>query len=100
MGYINGFNDKISRFLNQLDVYHLEELTIDFEEVNIIFDCSENIICFNEKDITRYLMTDDDFELKFVINSREFSIHSDLYCLLEEQFEFNFHKNTYLINIY
>jgi hypothetical protein len=99
LDYINGFNDKISKYLNCLDNFHTEELTFDFKEMGIIWDC-ENIICFNEEDIIRYLTTDEDFELRFTINGREFTIHSDLYTSLEEQFHFDFHKTTYLIDIY
>ena len=55
---------------------------------------------FNEEDIIRYLTTDDDFDLHFVINNHEFTISSDLYWLLENQFNFNFHKASYRIHIY
>lgn len=99
LGYINGFNEKISRFLNRIDVYHNEELTFDLEETVILFE-GENIIDFNESDIVTYITTDDDFDVRFTINDREFTIHSDLYSLLENQFQFDFHKTNYIISIY
>ena len=69
LGYVNGFDDKISKFLDRIDQFKNEELTIDLEEIGIIFE-GENTIYFDEKDIVKYLMTDDDFELKFTINNR------------------------------
>lgn len=99
LGYINGFEEKIDRYLGILDVGKSEELTLEFEELGVIF-AGINIIYFNEEDIVRYLTTDDDFELHFVINNHEFTISSDLYWLLEDQFNFNFHKTSYRIHIF
>ena len=98
-GCINGFKEKIDRYLNILDMSKSEELTIEFEELGVIF-AGINIIYFNEEDIVRYLTTDDDFDLRFVINNHEFMISSDLYWLLEDQFNFNFHKTSYRIHIF
>ena len=99
LGYVNGFNEKISRFLNKLDEFNMEELTFEFEEVGVIF-FGDDIIYINEFDITRYLTTDDDMDIRFNINDYEFTIHSDLFWMLEDQFNFRFHQNSYRINIY
>lgn len=99
LGYINGFDDRISRFLNKIDVFKNGELTFNLEEVGIIFE-GENILYFNEADIVKYLMTDEDFEMHVIINNKQFVIHSDLYSILESNFQLDFHKNTYLISIY
>lgn len=98
-GFINGFDEKIDRYLSIIDIIKSEELTIEFEELGIIFE-GVNIIYFNESDIVRYLTTDDDFDLRFMINNHEFVINSDLYWLLESQFNFNFHKTSYKVHIY
>jgi hypothetical protein len=46
------------------------------------------------------LTTDDNFDIRFVVNEHEFLISSDVYWLLENQFNFNFHKTSYKIHIY
>lgn len=99
VGSFIGFCEKIDRYLSKLDSYKFEELTIELNEVGVIFE-GENIIYFNEQDIVRYLTTDDDFELRFMVNDHEFYIHSDLYWILEDLYNFNFHKNSYKISIY
>lgn len=91
--------EKIDRYLNILDLGKTEELTIEFEELGALF-YGVNIIYFSEEDIVRYLTTDDDFDIRFIVNKHEFLISSDLYWLLEEQFNFNFHKSSYKIHIY
>lgn len=99
LGYLSGFDEKIDRYLSLIDTGKFEKLTIEFEELGVIFG-GINIIYFNEEDIIRYLTTDDDFDLHFVVNNHEFTISSDLYWLLENQFNFNFHKASYRIHIY
>lgn len=99
LGYIIGFDKKVDRYLSIIDVGNFEELTIEFEELGVIFE-GINIIYFNEQDIVQYLTTEDYFNLRFVVNNHEFTISSDLYWLLENQFNFNFHKTSYKIHIY
>lgn len=99
LGYLSGFSEKIDRYISILDKYKFEELSIEFEELGVIFEGSD-IIYFNESDIVRYLTTDDNFDLRFIVNFHEFTISSDLYWLLENQFNFNFHKTSYKVHIY
>lgn len=96
---LEGFDNKIDRYLSVLDILKNDELTIEFEELGVVFE-GINIIYFNENDIVRYLMTDDEFDIKFVVNGHNFTINSNLYWLLEDQFNFNFHKNSYKVHIY
>ena len=98
-GYIDGFDKKTDRYLSIIDVCGSEELTVEFENLGIELE-GINIIYFNEQDITRYLTTYDSFYLRCVINNHEFTIYSDIYWLLENQFNFNFHKESYRIHIY
>ena len=67
LGYIEGFEKKIDLYLNRLNVFNTNELTIDFEEIGVIYE-GINIIYFNEVDIVRYLTTDDEFNIKFVLD--------------------------------
>lgn len=98
-GYLCGFDEKTDKYFNLLNYNNCDELTLEFEELGIIVE-GINIIYFNEQDVVRYLTTDDDFDLRVIINNHEFMISSDLYWLAEQQFNFNFHKATYKIHIY
>ena len=76
-----------------------EELTIELEEVGIEIGGINNIY-FYEEDITRYLTTDDYFDLRMEINGYTFIINSDFYFLLENLYQLNFHNTSYKIHIY
>lgn len=99
------FDEKLNRYLNILDVHKRNEITFDFEPFNDIIDYDDNqdipnIIYFNDDDITKYMMTTEDFDLHYIVNGHIFKISSELYCLLEENFNFNFHKEVYNIYVY
>lgn len=99
LGYIYGFNKKIDRCLNMFDVFNQEELNVILEEVGVILE-KYNVIIFDECDVTRYLTTNDSFDLHFTINDHNFTINSELCYLLETQCNFKFYENLYTINIY
>lgn len=99
------FDEKLNKYLSILDINDNREITLDFEQLDDIISYDNmhdipNIIYFNDDDIARYMMTTDDFDLHYMINSHIFEISSDLYCLLEENFNFNFHKEMYSIHAY
>lgn len=96
---ISTFDEKLNRYFNIIDTYNWKELTIEFEELGVILD-GHNIIYFEEQDIVRYLTTDDEFNIRYMINGHIFEINSDLYWLLEKNFNFNFHKEVYRVNVY
>lgn len=79
-------------------ILYPEDIEIEFEEIGVEIS-GINIIYFYEEDITRYLTTDDYFDIRFKINGYTYLISSDLYMLLEEQYHFNFHKTSYKIHI-
>lgn len=98
-------DEKLNKYLNVLDRNDNKEITFDFEQLNDIISYDNmhdipNIIYFNDDDIARYMMTTDDFNLHYMVNGHIFEISSDLYCLLEENFNFNFHKEMYSIHAY
>lgn len=99
------FDEKLNKYLNILDINDNNEITFDFEQLDDIISYDNmhdipNIIYFNDDDIARYMMTTDDFDLHYMVNSHIFKISSELYCLLEENFNFNFHKEMYSIHVY
>lgn len=93
------FNKKIDRIFNKIDFLNFRSLTIQFQESDELED-KEARLYFDEQDIYRYLTTSDFLDMKFMINNHEFSINSDIYWLLENTYNFNFHKKSYKIYIY
>lgn len=70
------------------------EVEFCIEQEDIVLD---DVILFDDEDILRYMITDDDFDIKIYIRGHEFLISSDLYFLLEQQFNFDFQNNYYKI---
>ena len=78
-------DEKVERVLNFLDKNHFGEL---------------EFYIYEQDDILRYMITDDDFDIRIYIRGHEFLISSDLYYLLELQFNFDFQNNYYKIELY
>lgn len=90
-------SEKIEKVLSKF--LHYDECEIVFyEQYDIIADYG--VLQFREEDIVRYLTTDDDFDMTFYIDGHEFIISSDLYTLLEQQYNFEFHSLLYRIEIW
>lgn len=92
------FNDKINKVFTLCDIYNEHELEIALiESSGFIMD---NNIFLNDEDLLKYFTTDESFEMRFLVKDHEFSISSDMYDLLEYQFNPNFHKTYYRIEIH
>ena len=90
-------NEKISKVFNVLDKSKSGCLEILlFESYSFVPD---NSVYINEEDILRYFTTEDEFNIRFIVFDKEFSISSNLYYLLECQYNTNFHKTLYTIEI-
>ena len=90
-------NSKMEYVLNYLDKDHRGELNFVLSEVHSWIE--NNTIQFKDKDVWRWLHTNDAFIMNVYINDHEFEINSTLIDLLEEQFNTNFHKTLYCINL-
>ena len=88
---------KLERLLNTCDRQNDGILTICLIEQNSVLH--GRIIQFAEEDIYRYFITDDEFNIRVYLDDFEFSISSNLYWLLESQFNVNFHKSVYACEI-
>ena len=86
------------RIWNKHKVIRPDEVEIEFEEIGIEIS-GINIIYFYEEDITRYLTTDDYFDMTVWINNHYFVISSDLYSILEQVYQFKFHENIYRVEL-
>lgn len=90
-------NNKISKVFNLIDKNSSGELTIVLNECYSIIE--PNTIFINDDDLLNYFTTTDDINIRFYINDHEFYISDCLYNLLECQFNPNFHKTVYTIEI-
>lgn len=93
------FNKKIDRILNKIDFGEFRSLTIRFQESDDLKD-KTNRLYFDENDVYQYMTSTDFINMRFVINDHEFYINSDVYWILENTFNFDFHKKSYQIEIY
>ena len=91
-------DEKIEEYLSKLDKDATGQLKLQFFEQYSYIDGP--ILQFDEQDINRYMITDDDFDLNCYIGEHQFVISSRLYFLLEAQFNFNFHETIYRIELY
>ena len=90
-------NERIERFLNFIDKEKTGELSVVLQEnYSLVYS---NSLFINEDDLLRYFTTSDDLEMRFLVGDREFQISSDLYYLIEEQYNPNFHKYLYSLEI-
>ena len=79
-------------FILLCDIYNEHELEIALiESSGFIMD---NNMFINDEDLLKYFTTDENFEIRFLVKDHEFSISSDMYDLLEYQFNPNFHKTN------
>lgn len=90
-------NTKIEKCLSILDKNHSETITLFINEQNTIL--YDNTIQFRDEDLNRYFTTNDDFDFIVYIGEKTYPISSTLYSLLEEMFNFNFHKTLYSCEI-
>lgn len=87
--------ERVFDFLDEMKTGEVEIALI--EEFGVISDHS--ILQFDERDITRWFTTSDDFDMSIYIDDHEFIISSDLYSLLEQQYQFKFHENIYRMEV-
>jgi hypothetical protein len=91
-------NEKVEKCLSTID--KSKSGTISFsltEQRSILYSTT---IQFRDEDLNRYFTTNDDFDFIVYIGERTYPISSTLYSLLEELFNFNFHKTLYSCEIY
>ncbi|MBQ8132603.1 MAG: hypothetical protein IJ193_08940 [Bacilli bacterium] len=90
-------DEKVEKCLNLFNKSKSGILDICFWETYTIID--DATIMFEDSDILRYLTTEDDFNLSFYIDDHKYLISSNLFYLLELDYNFNFHKTFYRIEI-
>ena len=88
---------KMDKLLTLLDKDHLEELHFLLSEVHTWIE--PNTIQFSDEDIWKWLNTTATFPIKMYVGDHEFEVSTLLLDLFEEQFNTNFHKTLYSINL-
>ena len=91
------FNDKLCRVFNLYDKYNQGQLYIVLvEEYSLIY---YNTLFVNDEDVLRYFTTSDDFDMRFIVRDHEFTIPVSMYHIIEMEFNPNFHKTCYRLEI-
>lgn len=88
--------ERMIKYINKDDFYHP---TIYLYEITSIMP-NDGILKINDNDITRYLTTNDDFDLRVSVDDHEFKLSSKLYTLLEDNFNLELCKTLYKIEIW
>lgn len=88
---------KLEKTLSILNKTKSESMSIWIEEQNTIL--YPNTIQFRDEDLNRYFTTNDEFDFIVYVGNKEFPVSSMLYSLLEDLFNFNFHKTLYSCEI-
>lgn len=88
---------EIEHVLNN-NVTFLNSVTIFLEEVGSIINENDAIIIFDECDLKQYLYGKiKPQDIHFTINDKTYFISTQLYSLLEKQFQINFSNTLYKI---
>jgi hypothetical protein len=88
---------KMEKLLTLLDKNNVGELHFLLSEVHSWLE--SNTIQFRDEDIWKWLNTNLTFPMKVYIKDHEFEVSTLLLDLLEDQFNTNFHKTLYSINL-
>jgi hypothetical protein len=88
---------KIEKLLDIWDKNDSGELEFLLSEVHTWLE--ENTIQFSDEDIWKWLNTTATFPIKMYVGDHEFEVSTLLLDLFEEQFNTNFHKTLYSINL-
>lgn len=88
----------IENYFNQLNKLQLEKISICFSEA--CYCDEENIIQFEETDILKYLTSDEIFDIRFYVDNNSFKVSSNLFLLLENEFDFAFNETVYTLELW
>ena len=60
----------------------------------------EGLLQFTDEDLLRYFTTKDIFKMNIFISNHHFQISSNLYSLLENKYQLDFHISAYRLAVY
>lgn len=91
---------KIGKYLSKIDESNNGILNNIWLIEQIIIPNRDNLIQFDEADLSRYFMSDETFMMNLYVGSHKFQISSKLYFLLENYYNLDLHLSSYRLEIY
>lgn len=90
----------LERFLSSRDSLNLGIVdNIYLVEQNGFIE-PEGLLQFTDEDLLRYFTTKDTFKMNIFISNHHFQISSNLYSLLENKYQLDFHISAYRLAVY
>lgn len=90
----------LERFLSLRDFLNLGIIdNIYLVEQNGFIE-PEGLLQFTDEDLLRYFTTKDIFKMNIFISNHHFQISSNLYSLLENKYQLDFHISAYRLTVY
>ena len=90
----------LEKFLSKLDSLNFGIIDNIYLVEQTGFIESEGLLQFTDEDLLRYFTTKDVFKMNIFISNHRFQISSNLYSLLENKYQLDFHISAYKLSIY
>lgn len=90
----------LERFLSRLDSLNIGIVDNVYLVEQTGFIEPEGLLQFTDEDLLRYFTTKDIFKMNIFISNYHFQISSNLYSLLENKYQLDFHISAYRLTIY
>ena len=90
----------LERFLSRLDSLNIGIVDNVYLVEQTGFIEPEGLLQFTDEDLLRYFTTKDIFKMNIFISNYHFQISSNLYSLLENKYQLDFHISVYRLAVY
>jgi hypothetical protein len=90
----------LERFLSRLDSLNIGIVDNVYLVEQTGFIEPEGLLQFTDEDLLRYFTTKDIFKMNIFISNYHFQISSNLYSLLENKYQLDFHISAYRLAVY
>ena len=90
----------LERFLSILDKDNEGVITRIYLSEQQDYINEDGLLQFSDKDLLKYFTTNESFKMNIFINNHHFQISSELYTILETQYQLDFHIALYRFVIY
>lgn len=90
----------LERFLSRLDSLNIGIVDNVYLVEQTGFIEPEGLLQFTDEDLLRYFTTKDIFKMNIFISNYHFQISSNLYLLLENKYQLDFHISAYRLAVY
>lgn len=90
----------LERFLSRLDSLNIGIVDNVYLVEQSGFIEPKGLLQFTDEDLLRYFTTKDIFKMNIFISNYHFQISSNLYSLLENKYQLDFHISAYRLAVY